>query len=141
MIRVDSAFVANAAHLEANGLVSVLGAWVDGIAGPQLPVRQQLWFVARLTLESLDAETAHTFTLLVEHSDGSEEVARIETGAPPIPRSALDQLDPDLPIAVPMVLLMPLEFRRVGLYYFRLRIDGDLAWSSPLKVRTALPQM
>lgn len=141
MIRVDSAFIANAAQLEPSGLVSVLGAWVHNVAGAQLPVRQQVWFVARLWLERDDAEAAHTFTVLVEHSDGSEQVARVEVAASPQPAEAFDQIDPDLPISAPIVMPLALEFRRAGLYYFRLRVDGEELWSSPLKVHSVLPQM
>jgi hypothetical protein len=142
VIRLDSAFVANAARIEVpGGLVSALGAWVTEVAGPEPPVRQQLTFVARLWMDRDDIEAAHTFTVLVEHSDGSEVVAQAQLAVPPPPSIEVGQFDPDLPIGVPIFMPMALEFRRPGLYYFRLRVDGDELWSSPLKVHTALPQM
>jgi hypothetical protein len=141
MIRLQSALVANAAHLDQGGLISVLGGWVDTVTGPQLPVRQQLWLVARLLLEPEDFDAAHTITILIEHSDGSEQVARVDASTPPGPPPVLGPFDPAMPIGAPIVLPIPLEFRRLGLYYFRLRIDGDEVWSSPLKVQTSLPQM
>ena len=54
MITLQAALLSNAASQEATGLISMLGAFVDQVAGPQLPIRQQLWVVARLLLEEED---------------------------------------------------------------------------------------
>ena len=140
MIRLQSALLANAAQLEPSGLVSLLGGWIDSVAGPEMPVRQQLWVVARLTLEPDDVKVAHTFRLVIEHSDATERVATFDTSIPPN-AGPVDQIDPDLPLAIPLVLPMAAEFRRPGLYYVRLIVDGDELWSNTLKVRTVLPQV
>jgi hypothetical protein len=134
-------FLANAAQADQTGLVSVLGAFIDTVQGPQLPVRQQLWVVGRLTLEPEDTTLPHPLAIIVEHSDGTEQVARIEIVLPSAPPGSLDQFDADLPLGFPLALLLPLEFRRVGIYEVRLVLDGDPIWTQALRVKTIIPQM
>jgi hypothetical protein len=125
---------------QQTGLVSVLGAFADQIVGPQHPVRGQLWLVARLILDDADFDDAHVIIVVVEYQDGKEQVARFEamTGTPrPTPGS----FDPDMPFGANLLLPMPLEFRRDGIYTVSLRIDGEVAWSAPLRVSTQLGQM
>lgn len=139
MIEVQAAFLSNAASVEANGLVSLLGAFVEVINTPQLPIRHQLWFVARLTVEEEDMDSPHSVVVTVENSDGTEPLARIEGSAPALVERGM--LDPDVPTGMPVVIPMFLEFRREGLYYVRLVVDGEMMWEGRLKVRRLLPQI
>lgn len=139
MATVQAGFLCNAASTESSGLVSVLGAFVDTVTGPQLPVRHLMFVVVRLMLEPEDFDTAHAFGFEVVHSADGEVVARVDGGAPPQPRPT--NVDPNLPSGVILSLPMSLEFRRVGIYTVNFRLDGDVAWSAPLKVQTSLPQL
>jgi len=131
----------NAAHLDTTGLVSVLGGWVDSVAGPQLPVRSQLWIAARLTIEPSDVTTPHTLQIVVEHASGDEQVARVDAGLPPGTPESIEGIDPEMPIGIPVVVPLPLEFRRTGRYLVRLIVDGERLWESPIKVLTTFPQV
>lgn len=141
MVRVESAMLANAAQLDATGLVSVLGGFIDRIAGPQLPVRQMVTLVARITVDMDETAVPHSVSIIVEHIDGTEQVARIDSALPAGEPAVLANLDPDLPIAAPIVVPLPLEFRRLGLYAFRLVVDGEELWNHQARVVTTLPQL
>jgi hypothetical protein len=125
---------------DSSGLVSALGAFADQIVGPQHPVRGQLWLVARFIVEDDDFDQAHVFIVTVDHNDGDEQVARFEATST-TPRPAPETIDRDMPLGANLVLPMPLEFRRDGLYHVSLRIDGDAVWTSRLKVRSLLGQL
>jgi hypothetical protein len=139
MARLQAGFLCNAASVEGTGLVSVLGAFIDTVLGPQLPIRQQLWVVARFETEPADLDQVHTVSIVVEHSDG-EQLARIEgttrLGAPPSGAA-----DPDLPMGFQIALPLLVEFRREGLYSVKLRLNGDEVLRRPMKVRALLPSM
>lgn len=75
MARLQTAVLCNAASVEASGLVSMLGAFIDTVSGPALPVRTQIWIVARLLFEEADVGVDHTFEVLVEPVD-------VQTSAP-----------------------------------------------------------
>jgi hypothetical protein len=141
VIQVQAAFLANAAQGDTNGLISSLGGFIDTLAGPQLPVRQQVWLVGRLIVEVEDAGAAHNLAILVEHSDGTEQVARIDIPLPAVPEEAIAQLDHEMPMGAPIVVPLPLEFRRLGIYRVRIVLDGDEIWGQPLKVITTIPQV
>ena len=68
----------NAASIDQSGLVSVLGAFIDRLAGPQLPVTGQLWLVARFDWEESDFDSQHTVTVRIERMDDGEQIARID---------------------------------------------------------------
>jgi hypothetical protein len=139
VITLQAALLANAASLEASGLISILGGFVDAVAAPQLPIRHQIWLVARLIAEPEDMNDPHAFVVTVDHSDGTEQLARVEATTNAQPQ--MDGIDPDLPIGMPVVMPLFLEFRRLGLYHVRLVLDGETVWEAPFKVRTLLPQL
>jgi len=132
---VQNAILCNAAEADPRGLVSMLGAFVDQISGPQLPIRGQLWLVARVVLTAAD-DGEHGFVLEVHGRDG-EQVTRIDgsfQGQPP----AMSQ-DPEMPTGGNLVVPLALDFRRAGIYDVRLLLDGVRRWELPLKVRLAAP--
>jgi hypothetical protein len=141
VIRVQAAFLANAAQLDPTGLISSLGGFIDTVTGEQLPVRQQIWLVGRLNVEAEDARLPHTVAVIVEHSDGSEQVARIDIPLPAGPEGALAGIDADMPLGVPIVIPLPLEFRHLGIYRARIVVDGDEVWGQSLKIVTTIPQL
>jgi hypothetical protein len=137
MPSLQTAFLCNAASPDANGLVSVLGGFVDKVSALQLPVRSQIWLVARVVLDEADRKSQHVVVIQVDHTDGTEQVLRVEGTQPP----QMGDFDPDLPVGALVILPMALEFRRVGLYNVSLIVDGDRLWECPLKVETQLPQL
>jgi hypothetical protein len=143
VITLQAALLCNAASQEASGLISMLGAFLDRLQGPQLPIRAQLWLVARLLLEQDDTRSPHAFVIIVEHTDGTEQLARVEATSPAAPdvQAPLGVPDPDLPIGAPLVVPLPLEFRRRGLYVVRLLVDGEQLWEGRLSVQAQLPQL
>jgi hypothetical protein len=139
VITLQAALLANAASLETSGLISMLGGFVDAVAAPQLPIRHQIWLIARLIAEQDDMSEPHALVVTVDHSDGTEQLARVE--ATTNAQAQMEGIDPDLPIGMPVVMPLFLEFRRLGLYHVRLVLDGELVWEGPFKVRTLLPQL
>jgi len=134
--RVQTAFLAHAAHLEANGLVSTLGSFVELVGARQLPVRMPLWFVARLTIEEGDEGPAVPVAVIVDHDDG-ERLVRIDgtlnvSGRP-------QGADTDMPVSFQVVMQVQLEFRRAGLYHVRLKYNGEEVVDQLLKVRQEFP--
>ncbi len=132
---VQNALLCNAAEVDPRGLVSMLGAFVDQISGAELPVRGQLWLVARLVLGAAD-DGGHAFVVEVV-GEGGEPVTRLDgsfQGPPPSGNS-----DPDLPQGGNLVMPLTLEFRRAGLYEVRLLLDGEPRAELPLRVRLTTP--
>jgi hypothetical protein len=127
---VQNALLCNAAEADPRGLVSMLGAFVDQIGGTELPVRGQLWLVARLVLSAAD-DGGHAFVVEVVGQDG-EPVTRLDGSfqGPPPGLGA----DPDLPQGGNLVVPLALEFRRAGLYEVRLLLDGEPRAELPLRV-------
>jgi hypothetical protein len=135
-----NAMLCNAASVEQSGLVSMLGAFIDRLAGPQLPVRGQLWLVARFDWEDADLDAQHMITIKIERVDDGEQVARIDgsvVGERPVPGT----FDPEMPVGWNIVLPVPAEFRRVGLHRVSLSLDAEVRWDVLLKVETQLPQV
>ena len=128
---MHNALLCNAAEVDPRGLVSMLGAFVDQIVGPSLPIRGQLWLVARVILHPAD-DGDHAFQVEVVGRDG-EQVTRVEgtfTGPPPGTSE-----DPELPTGGNLVVPLALEFRRAGVYDVRLLLDGEPRSNLPLRVR------
>jgi hypothetical protein len=130
----------NAASVEQSGLVSMLGAFIDRLGGPQLPVRSQLWVVARFDWEDPDFDSQHTLTIKIERVDDGEQVARID-GSVVAELPAPGTFDPDMPVGWNVVLPFPAEFRRTGLHRVSLAVDAEPKWETLLKVETQLPQV
>jgi len=132
---VQNALLCNAAEVDPRGLVSMLGAFVDQIGGTDLPVRGQLWLVARVVLGPAD-DGGHAFVVEVVGEDG-EQVTRIDGSFQgPAPGSSTDR---DLPEGGNLVVPLALEFRRAGLYEVRLLLDGEPRAEVPLAVRIIRP--
>ncbi len=132
------AMLANAASVEQSGLVSMLGAFIDRLTGPQLPVRGNLWLVARVDWEDQDFDTPHTILITVERRDDGEQIARVEGNAV-TNRPPEGSVDSDLPVGGNLIVPLFLEFRREGLHAVTLSVDSDRIWEGDLKVTAQLP--
>jgi hypothetical protein len=135
---IHSGLLCNAAATDSTGLVSMLGAFVDAVQGPELPIRVQLWVVARLRWAQEDLGHAHTVQLRCEREDDGERLAVIDgtTMATPPPGADLAR-----PMGTMIVLPLALEFRRTGSYRVVIVVDGDALWEAPIYVATTLPQV
>lgn len=130
----------NAASVDQSGLVSILGGFIDRLAGPQLPVRGQLWLVARFDWEEADFDSQHTVTVRIERLDDGEQIARVD-GTSVAERPPPGAIDPDMPIGWNIVIPVAVEFRRTGLHRVSLSVDAEPRWDTLLKVDTQLPQV
>jgi hypothetical protein len=130
MAYVDYALICNAARVDSDGLVSILGAGVDRLISSQLPSNVVLTFVARIVWGEEDLGARHEVQIRVRHED-DEELARFD--AAPQPAREPGMAD-DLPVATVLALPVPLQIRRVGKYYFQLRIAGEVRAEPPLVV-------
>ena len=143
MARLQAAVLCNAASVEASGLVSILGAFVDTVntTAETGPVRQQLWMVARLLFVDADIGVDHTVEVLVEPLELDEPVAQGGEIPPLVQISGVvraerpPDADPRLLGGGPLVLPLALEFPGTGLYHVTLSLDGDLLWDAPLAVK------
>ena len=135
MPSVQAAMLCNAASVEQSGLVSMLGAFIDNISGPQFPIRHQLWLVARVQWNPGDEGRAHTLVVQVAHPDG-EELFRVEGGA-----AVGEGSDPTMPSGGNLVVPLLLDVRRPGIYQISLSMNGEPLWVGPLKIETQLPQI
>jgi len=122
-----------------NGLVSILGAFVSRVEGEMFPIRQQLWFVARVTWLPADWGRVQVMSLKVEHPDG-EQLLRFDASTPLPPAPPAD-VDPDIPTGSSIVLPIAAEFRRPGVYRVILDINGEQVALLPLKVSARMPQL
>lgn len=118
----------------------MLGAFIDRVGGPQLPVRIQIWLVARLEWLDEDFGNHHTVVIKIEREDDGEQVARID-GEAFTDRPPSGAFDPEMPIGGNLVIPIPAEFRRDGLYSVSLSVDAEELWRAPLKVHVELPQV
>ena len=145
MARLQTAVLCSAASVEQSGLVSMLGAFIDTITGRgEMPVRYQLWFVARLLFDEADVGVGQEIEIVVDplEPEGEElpqtvrPLARVQGEVRAEPTSGLDprQTGGGL-IVVPLAL----EFDRLGLYHVTFSLNGDLLWDAPLVVKLATP--
>src|SRR5262245_40369140 len=128
--QVQAGMLCNAASLEATGLVSMLGAFVDTVMGPVLPVRQQLTVVVRVLWGSSELNQVTHFDLSVTSPLGVV-VARIEGAG--LTEGDPSTFDPAMPAGSLIVLPLPVEFGEVGIHRVRLAIEGSVLWEAPLK--------
>lgn len=135
-----NAMLCNAASVEQSGLVSMLGAFIDHVGGPQFPIRVQLWIVARVEWREEDYGQHHTLVIKVDRVDDGEQVARID-GSAYTEKPAPGTYDPEMPVGGTIVVPLPMEFRRGGLHRVSLALDAEELWSTPLKVDVQLPQV
>lgn len=135
MPKLDFAFLAHAAMVDNMGLISVLGAGISLLRGPQFPLRQQLTLVGRVTWKGEEADIAHVLRVLVMHPDGEtlhdEHHSMPAVGLPP---------DPDMESFSGFALPLALEVRRPALYHVVIRLDGDEMARLPLRAESLLPQ-
>lgn len=131
MPRLQTAVLCNAATVEASGLVSMLGAFVDSISGPALPVRHQLWVVARLHLFPEDISVDQVIEIEVVAQEGGATLASLNgvVRAEPTPG-----LDPEMIAGAPIVVPLAVEFPAPGMYHVTFKLNGDLLWDAPLRV-------
>jgi hypothetical protein len=139
MAKLEAAVLANSA-LDHGGVVSMLGAFVSRVGGPEFPVRSQLFFVGRVQWEDADYGTHVVMLLRVEHSLDGEQLARFEATmfVDPEFRTA-PGVDPQMPIGSNLVLPLFMEFRRAGMYLVTLTVNGEPLAELPLKVEVAIP--
>ena len=122
---------------DSNGLISMLSGFIEGIQGPQLPIRQYLWAVARLHVDVGELGQEFVVVTRVEHADG-EQIVRVETN---VIAQQSPHYSPDLPIGVNLTLPLSLEFRREGMYRLSLTTAGELLGEAPLRVTAQFPAM
>jgi hypothetical protein len=108
----------NAASVEQSGLVSMLGAFIDTITGRELPIRQQLWMVARLLLEEGDEGVDQTIEILAEPVELDDAVvvptAPLARISGTIRAERTPDVDPLILSGGPIVLPLALEFPKTG---------------------------
>jgi len=113
----------------------MLGAFVDTVGGPALPINVQLWLVARLVQEEGDdVEGVDHIVVLVE-SVGGESVCRLEAQATRTRPPLSGPVDPDMPQGGLMVVPLPMSFPRSGLYSVSLAVNGQQLWLAPLRAK------
>ncbi|MDQ6840368.1 MAG: hypothetical protein M3137_19045 [Actinomycetota bacterium] len=122
---------------ETNGMISMLSGYVESIQGPQLPIRNHLFGVARLHVDEAEMGEPIVLVTRVEHADG-EQVARVEVS---IVAQVGPDASPDLPHSVNLVFPLDLEFRREGLYRLTLTGAGEVLGEAPLRVTAQFPTM
>jgi hypothetical protein len=137
MAKLATAFLCNFAE-ERGGVVYVLSAFINQMRAQSLPSRSQVTLVANFELEESDFGQPHLFVVTATLNDG-EQLARIEGPTPPWPRPP--EADPDLPITSSAIFPMSLEFRRQGLYWFDLSLDGEPLVHKPFKVYALMPSL
>lgn len=135
MARAQAGMLCNAASIEATGLVSVLGAFVDTVTAPVLPVRHQTWVVVRILWDDHDLGVPHNMSVSVLDPQGTV-IASI--GGPALVEAGEDT-DMEMPPASMFAVPMLIEFPQVGIHNVVLQIDGTEIWSAPLRVRVELP--
>jgi len=128
----------NAASLEQTGLVSMLGAFVDTVTGPVLPVRHVLTVVIRLLWEPAELNRPTRFDLSVTSPSGVV-AARIEGAG--LTEGDPNDFDPAMPAGSLIVLPLPVEFGEVGIHLVRLAIEGTVLWETPLRIQVELPPL
>lgn len=115
----------------------MLSGFIEGVRGPQFPIRQLFWFVSRIEVEPWEVERPLVLVIRVEHADG-EQLARVDATAMSQPHSVYD---PDLPIGLNVLVPLSLEFRRPGRYVVSLSANGEELSTFSLKVTADLPSL
>jgi hypothetical protein len=138
MAHVQAAFFADMAKDDANGKVSMLGAFLDSLRPPSLPFNVRLSFVVRLAFDSAELTTPHTLHASLETSSGDESLFSETMPLPAMPNADFDK---DLPVGINLNIELNVAIRRAGLYRMILRLDGDEVVSLPLKVQPQMPTL
>lgn len=130
--RVRTAFLCNYASQETSGLISVIGAFVDTVYSPSLPIRHIFYLVASIEPDESEVGVDVEISLrLVRTSDSTVVLdARGQMRAERDPTG-----DPNAAPAGRAVVPIPAQFDEAGLYRFELRIADEPAWETPVFAR------
>lgn len=129
-MKIDLAFLSDAATVDAAGKLSVLGIF-DRIHAQEFPARHgRLCLVLRMETHAADAGDRTAEIRLV--TPGGEDLVRLDGKIHVGPTLS------DLPSRIPQVLnLDGVVFPEAGAYLFEIRIDGDLLATVPLLLQSA----
>jgi len=129
---LQGALICDAAH-EYNGLVSVLGGFVNVINAGELPTLAPIWYAARVGFWANEIDIDHEVVVRAEGPDGETlaEVRGQMTRIGQVPTIVA----PELTLGVNLVFPLPFPIVREGMYWIELRVDGEQAISRlPIKV-------
>jgi hypothetical protein len=132
-MELDFALLADAAQV-VEGKTYILGGGATILWRENYPAPLGFVLVCQLTHDRSEAGSEHEFRLRVRDVDGNpvlpETHGRVRLGSPS------DDVPPDVPIAAPVVMLMPAApvLQRPGAYAVDLVLDGQHVKSLPFAV-------
>jgi hypothetical protein len=133
MPRLQTAVLANAASIDTNGLVSILGAFVDTVTADQIPHKQMLWFVARVFIDTGEVGVEQQVEVTVMAVDNDDALVRVTASF--IPQIPPQGVDPRIAGGGPLVFPLAIEFPTFGMYHVSFEANGELLWDGPILVR------
>jgi hypothetical protein len=129
MAEIQSGFLCNAATQDATGLVSVLGAFVDSVAAPALPIQALLNIVARIKHAEDELDRALDMKIsVVRLSDGVDVVSA--KGELRVERVLGG--DPAEPAVSQLIVPLPVVLDKPGRHEVRLEVEGEVIWATPI---------
>jgi hypothetical protein len=131
----DYALLCHAALVQDN-LLSMLGAGIDRVDAPQLPMNVAFTFVGRVVWAEEELGAPHVLRVKVRHDDG-EQLADMQIPVQPVRATGMH----DGSIATQVCMPIPLLVRRAGRYVYELWVDGDLVRELELRIATTMPQL
>ena len=135
MARVAFAVLCQSALAQPDGLISILGAGIDGLTVPgPLPVAAQVTAAAQVVWAENDLNSGHVFKFRVVNSD-DESLAELRAVSVPVrPPGAHPG-----PIRGSVVVPVPMFLEQFGSYVVQLLIDDEVHASLPLMVTPPTP--
>jgi hypothetical protein len=137
---LNGALLCDAAH-DYNGLVSVLGGFINILNVPGFPVPAPIWYAARVAF-SADEQLVEQREIIVRARDPRDQVlaevrARLQRDDARVAQAAV--LAPELAAGVNLVFPFPFPIASEGMYWVDLIVDGVTLSSLPLRVNLAQP--
>lgn len=136
MARVEPGMLCNAASIEQSGLVSMLGAMVDTVSGPVLPVRHTIWIVIRIVWDDGEYGAPHDLRVSLISPSGATLASIQGLGLAP-PAEAAEYLPAASVFAAPILF----ETHDVGMHRVECAVDDKIVWQTALRVRVELPPL
>lgn len=129
MAQIQTAFLCNYASQETSGLVSAIGAFVDSVMAPTLPLRAVLFLVTRIQYADDELDRQLEFLLRIARDD--DDMTVVEAHGTIVATRELGA-DPSRPSISQLIMPIPAEFDRPGNHTLTVSIEGTQVWATPI---------
>jgi hypothetical protein len=137
---LNGALLCDAAH-DYNGLVSILGGFINIVNVSALPVMAPIWYAARVGFD-VDEQQIERREIIVRARDSRNQTlaeVRAHLRRDEIRAAQAASQAPELVAGVNLAFPFPFPIVAEGVYWVDLLVDGELLSALPLRVNLLQP--